>query len=57
MSPDLAHAIVAGLIIGLLVLGVDHSGVLDGKSKGQRFLLVFAIGFVLMLILNVLWPG
>lgn len=56
MSSDLLHAIVAGVLIGGVVWGTDRSGLLAGRSKLQRFGIVFAIGFVAMFVLNLIWP-
>lgn len=57
MSTDMLHAIVSGLLIGCIILGVQHTGLVADKTKLQRFGIVFVIGFVAMLILNLVWPA
>ena len=56
MSPDLLHAIASGLIIGAIILLADRGGLLKGRSRLQRFGIVFVIGFATVLVLNLIWP-
>ena len=57
MSTDTLHAIVSGLLIGCIILGVQHTSLVEGKTKLQRFGIFFVIGFFAMLILNLIWPA
>lgn len=56
MSTDLLHALVSGLLIGSLILLLQNTAFIQGKSKLQRFGVFFVVGFVAILILNLVWP-
>ena len=50
------HAIVTGLLIGAVYWASEQSGLLDGKSKRQRLAIMLPIYFVVILLLNLIWP-
>ena len=58
MSFDIAHALVAGALIFLTIIGMERAGLYVPHNKGgPRFSwpLLVAI-FVVVLILNLVWP-
>lgn len=54
---DWLHALAASLLIGANYLVVEKSGRLEGKSIGQKLLILLPLSFVGVLLLNLLWPG
>ena len=53
---DWMHALATGIVIAVTYFAVDQSGVLEGKTRGRKFLILAPIYFVVILILNLLWP-
>lgn len=56
MTFDIPHMIATAVIILAVVYGTNHMSVFEGMSKGKRALATFAILFVALLILNLIWP-
>ena len=53
---DWLHALAVGLLIGAIYFAVEKSGKLEGKSLGQKMLLLLPLYFVGVLVLNLTWP-
>lgn len=51
------HAIVSGLLIGGAYWIMRGFGWFDDRSKGQRALIFMPVVFVIVLILNLIWPS
>ncbi|SLN09681.1 hypothetical protein ROJ8625_00054 [Roseivivax jejudonensis] len=56
MTFDLPHMIVTAIIIFCVVWVVNHTGPFEGMTKQKRSLVLFGILFVVLLILNIVWP-
>ncbi|WP_299423281.1 hypothetical protein [uncultured Shimia sp.] len=57
MQYDFLHAIISGALLFATYWAMELSGVLEGKTKGRkRLLLAIAFAFVI-LIFNLVWPG
>ena len=58
MHFDLAHALVAGLLIFITILAMQRAGLyVSHKDGGPRWSWpLFGAIFVVMFILNVVWP-
>ncbi len=58
MQFDLAHALVAGLLIVAVFYGMERAGLyVRHKDGGPRWSWpLFGAVFVVMLIFNILWP-
>ena len=54
MTFDIPHMVVTGIIIFAVIWVVNH--MFDEMTKGRRSLLQFVILFVLLFILNLVWP-
>lgn len=53
---DIPHMIVSGIIVLAVLWIVDHTSAFDNTTKGKKTLIKFGGIFVLILILNILWP-
>jgi hypothetical protein len=56
MHYDLTHALVVGVLILLVLEGLNRSNILDGMSKGRVFMTRFVSVFIVVLALNLIWP-
>ena len=56
MTFDIPHMIVTAIIILAVVYPLNHMAQFENMSKGRKALVTFAILFVLLLILNIVWP-
>ena len=56
MTFDIPHMIATALIIFAVVYPLNHMAQFENMSKGRKFLITFVVLFVLMLILNLVWP-
>ena len=58
MQFDLAHALIAGLLIVAVFYGMERAGLyVRHKDGGPRWSWpLFGAVFVVMLIFNILWP-
>lgn len=54
---DWAHAIVSGLVVGGSYWIVHSLGWLDDRTKAQSALILLPIIFVVVLVLNLIWPN
>jgi hypothetical protein len=56
MTFDIPHMLVTGLIVLAVIYPINHGMVLEGASKGRKTLVTFLALFVLIFILNLVWP-
>ena len=56
MHFDFLHAAVSALIIWVTIWGLRRAGKLDTERKQWNWTL-FAVVFVVIFILNILWPA
>ena len=56
MNSNLPHAIVSALLIGVVILVVEHFGLLKRRSRFVRAMLVAMVVFAVLLAFNLLWP-
>lgn len=56
MTFDIPHMIATAIIIFAVVFGTHQLPQFEAMSKGRRALVTFAILFVALMILNVVWP-
>lgn len=56
MTFDIPHMIATALIIFAVVYPLNHMAQFEGMSKGRKVLITFAVLFVLLFILNAVWP-
>ncbi|UMA63593.1 hypothetical protein LVO79_11145 [Roseivivax marinus] len=56
MTFDIPHMIVTAIIIFFVVWLVQHTAMFEGMTRRKRSLVLFGILFVLLFILNLLWP-
>lgn len=54
---DFAHAIVMGLLCGGAYWAVRSMGLFENRSKPQQALIFFPVIFVIVLVLNLIWPS
>jgi len=54
---DWVYILAMAVVILVTGLVIHKSGILDGKSHGKRFLIQFVIYFIVLLLLNLFWPG
>ena len=54
---DLIHAIVMGLLVGGAYWAVRSMGWFESRSKVQQALVFFPVVFVIVLIVNLIWPS
>ena len=56
MGIDVIHIIITIVIVGILVFGMEHFGVLEGKSRFARAVIIGLVLFVVLFILNLVFP-
>lgn len=56
MALDIPHMIATAIIIFVIIWGVNHSSAFEGMTKGKKTLVQFLALFVVLFILNLLWP-
>lgn len=56
MTFDIPHMIVTAVIIFAVVWGLNQTTLFETASKSKKALITFAVLFVALMILNVLWP-
>jgi hypothetical protein len=56
MTLDIPHMIATALIIFIVVWGLDQTTLLEQMSKRRRTLIKLGVLFVVILILNLVWP-
>lgn len=56
MTFDVPHMIATALIIFAVIWGVDHTSLFGRLRKGRRTLIKLVLLFVLILVLNLVWP-
>ena len=56
MTLDIPHMIVTVVIVFAVVWALNNSTALSNMSKGRRALITFAILFIAIFILNLVWP-
>lgn len=56
MSINVPHILVTAAVIAAIVYGVEHTPMLAGASRGKRALITGVAVFVVLFIINLLWP-
>ncbi|WP_223426989.1 hypothetical protein [Tateyamaria pelophila] len=56
MQFDIPHIIVTAIILYSVIWGMQHISPFSEMSKGKRNGIQFIILFVLLFILNIIWP-
>ncbi|MFC3613317.1 hypothetical protein ACFORG_06050 [Lutimaribacter marinistellae] len=56
MTFDIPHMIVTALIIFAVIYPLNHMTQFENMSKGRKVLITFVVLFVLLMILNLVWP-
>lgn len=56
MTFDIPHMIATAIIIFAVVWGLNHMAQFEGMPKGRKALVTFAVLFVALFILNLVWP-
>ena len=56
MNLDLSHIIVTVLVIFFTVLAAEQTSLVKNASRAKRALIVGVIVFVVMFLLNLIWP-
>jgi len=56
MTFDIPHMIATGVILLAVILLFDHTKVFESMTKGRRTFLKLLVVFVLIVILNLVWP-
>jgi len=56
MDIDVIHVVITMVIVGILVFGVEYFGVLEGKSKFARAVIIGLALFVELFVLNLVFP-
>lgn len=56
MDIDVVHIAITMVLIGTVVFGMKHFGVLEGKSKFGRAVITGLVLFVVLFVLNLLFP-
>ena len=54
---DWVHAIVMGLLCGGAYWAVRSMGWFENRSKVQQALIFFPVIFIIVLVLNLIWPS
>lgn len=57
MNLDLTRAFASALLIGVVILVIEHFGLLNRGSRPVRALLVAMVVFAVLLVFNLLWPA
>ena len=56
MTFDIPHMIASGIVILAAIWFVDHTNAFEGATKGRKTLMKFLILFVVLFLLNLVWP-
>jgi len=56
MTIDLPHMLVTGALVLGVLTALKYSGLLHGASKLKKTLITFVCLFVVLLVLNLIWP-
>ncbi len=56
MTVDIPHAIATGLVIFAVIWLVEHASPFENLTKGRKTLITAVALFVLLFILNIVWP-
>lgn len=56
MTFDIPHMIATAIIVLAVAWPIQHDWILADASKGKKTLAIFVGVFVLLLILNLVWP-
>lgn len=56
MTFDIPHMIATGLVVFGVIWLIDHARAFDSMSKGRRTLLKLVGIFVVIILLNLVWP-
>lgn len=53
---DIAHALVTGIVIFVVVYAVEHTSLLAGASRIKRVIIGALTVFVAVLLIDLVWP-
>ena len=56
MDIDVIHMVITMVVVGILVFGMQHFGVLEGKSKLARAVIIGLALFLVLFVLNLVFP-
>lgn len=56
MAFDIPHMIATTLIIFAVIYPLNHMAQFENISKGRKTLITFVVLFVLIFMLNLVWP-
>lgn len=56
MNFDLLHTLVTTGLVLVAIFGIEHSGITKGKNTMHRAVVIGLVLFVLVAVLNVVWP-
>lgn len=56
MTFDIAHILVTGVIVYVVLWTVNQMEMFANASKGRRTFLIFLVIFIPLFILNLVWP-
>lgn len=56
MTFDIPHMIATAIIIFVVIWGLGQMQAFENMAKGRRMLVTFAVLFVLLMALNIVWP-
>ena len=56
MGIDFIHLAITMVVVVILVFGLEHFGVLAGKSKFARALITGLVLFLVLFVLNLIFP-
>ena len=56
MNVDWPHVLVTGLVIFVMITLLDRTAFYASASKGKRFAILAVCLFVVLMVLNLLWP-
>ena len=56
MNLDWPHMLVTGLLIFVVITVLDRAAFYTSASKGKRMMILAVSLFVVLMVLNLLWP-
>ncbi|WP_425053568.1 hypothetical protein [Psychromarinibacter sp. S121] len=57
MTIDIPHMIATAIVIFVVVFGISHLPAAETMSKGRKALLTFVVLFVVLMVMNMVWPS
>ncbi|SNT41070.1 hypothetical protein [Tropicimonas sediminicola] len=56
MTFDIPHMVVTGILIFVVLWGLNQIGSFEKMSRGRKTFIRFGALFVVLLLLNLVWP-